>query len=206
MSRISLYSELGSVRGPADRSRLRVLYMSTEVMPVFESATAIRVRSVNLAKEELLKGKRELEQELKTLNEHLVNMEAVERRSGHGQSLDALPVVKKDEFRGMRAVDALENYLRARRGFKIPLPRIVADLVEGGVDPGHARGKKSDPAALVSHTLKIGIPNRKAFGYHPDSISEKTGAHVIPKGVKDEEITVWLGDAADQPKRRKRTS
>jgi hypothetical protein len=94
--------------------------MSTEVMSVSEPAPATRVRSVNLAKEELLKGKRDLEQQLKTIDEILANMEAVEKRSGY--SLEALPVVKKDEFRGMRAVDALENYLRARRGFKIPLP------------------------------------------------------------------------------------
>jgi hypothetical protein len=183
--------------------------MSTEVMPVFESAHAIRVRSVNLAKEELLKGKRELEQELKTLNEHLANMEAVERRSGHSQSLDTLPIAKKDEFKGMRPIDALENYLRARRGFKIPLPRIVADLVEGGVHPGSNRGKTSDPAELVSWTLKISVPSRKAFGYHPAGVSEKTGAPIIPKRVgdklvEDEEITIWLADAADQPKRRVR--
>jgi hypothetical protein len=34
----------------------------------------------------------------------------------------------------MRAMDALEAYLRVRRGFKIPLPIAAADLVEGGCD------------------------------------------------------------------------
>lgn len=161
------------------------------------------VQSVNLAKEELLKGKRELQRQLQTIEELLSNMEAVERRSGY--NLDHLPQVRKDEFKGKRTMDALDAYLRARRGFKIPFPRIVADLLEGGVDGGRPRGKKSDPAALVSHTLKIGIPNRRAtFGYSPEAVSEKSGAHIIPKGTRDEEITVWLADTADQPKRRQR--
>jgi hypothetical protein len=78
--------------------------------------------------------------------------------------------------------------------------------VEGGVDPGAPRGKKTDADALVRHTLKITLPNRrKIFGYSPDGINPKTGAHVIPKGTKDEDILVWLADSADEPRRRKRS-
>jgi hypothetical protein len=168
------------------------------------------VRSVNLAKEELLKGKRDLEQQLKTIEEILANMEAVEKRSGYGQSLDALPVVKPDDFRGKRAGEAVEPYLRARRGFKIPLPRIVADLVEGGADKGENRGKVTDPAKLISHTLKLSLGNWSRFcDFHPKE-HYKTAKGVdrvrVKKGTKDEDITVWLADAADQPKRRNRTS
>lgn len=160
-------------------------------------------RGISLAKEHLLTERRELQERLKAIDEILANIEAVERRSAH--NLD-LPVVRSDEFRGKRAVDALDAYLRARRGFKIPLSRAVADIVAGGVDPGQPRGNKSDPAALVSHTLKIALPNRRTtFSYEPDGVSKKTGAHVIPKGSKDEDIIVWLADTADQPKRRKRS-
>jgi hypothetical protein len=160
-------------------------------------------RSISLAKEHLLKGLRDAEEQVRIHKELIATFEAVERRSKPG--LDHLPPVRSDEYKGMRAMDALEAYLRVRRGFKIPLPIAAADLVEGGCDPGAPRGKKSDPIALVSHTLKIGVPNRpKLLEYAPDAIAPKTGAHVIPKGTRDEDITVWLAASADEPKRRKR--
>jgi hypothetical protein len=49
------------------------------------------------------------------------------------------------------------------------------------------------------------VPNRRdVFGYEPSAVNEKTGAHVIPKGVEDDEILIWLSETADQPRRRKR--
>jgi hypothetical protein len=159
--------------------------------------------SISSAKEELLKGLRKAEEEVRKYNELLATFEAVERRSLPG--LDQLPPVRSDEFKGMPAVRALEAYLRVRKGVKIPLPRAVADLVEGACDPGASRGNKVDPLALVTHTLKIGIPNRRdLFGYTPEGVSEETGAHVILKGTKAEDITVWLADEAEEPKSRRR--
>jgi len=98
----------------------------------------------------------------------------------------------------MRSFDALELYLRNRRSSEIPLSQAVADLVAGGVDPGQPRGRQTDPAALISHTLKIALPNRRrTFDWEP---------HGLLKGIKDEEITVWLADSAYVLKRRKRVS
>lgn len=174
--------------------------MASEVVSVSNSHP---FRSINLAKEELLKGLREAEQQAKTIKEILANMEAAEKRSG--QNLEMLPPVRKDEYRGMRAADALEIYLRSRRGYKIPLTRAVADLVDGGTNPGQPRGKKTDPIALVLHTLKIAVPNRRnVFRYTPEGTAEKTGAFIIPKGVRDEEIIIWLSEEADEPQKRKR--
>lgn len=176
--------------------------MSTEVISVPSIYPA--VQSVNLAKEELLKGKRELLRQLETIEELLSNMEAVERRADY--SLDKLVPVRKDEFKGKRAMEALDAYMRARKGHKIPFRRIIADLIEGGADPGSPRGSKTDPAVLIAHTLKIGIPNRPSvFEFSPVGQSKK-GAPIIPKGTRDEEITVWLADTADQPKRRRRSA
>jgi len=144
-----------------------------------------------------------IERQRKELLELKASVEAMERRAGY--SLEQLPLVRPNEYKGMRAVDALESYLRVRRGFKIPLARAVADLVEGGVDPGQPRGKKTDPVGLVSHTLKISIPNRPTiFSYAPEAVAEKSGARILPKGIKDEDVTVWLSESADQPKRRTR--
>jgi hypothetical protein len=177
--------------------------MSTEVFSVPISNPASGASPINLAKEKLLKGLADLDRQRKSIMDVLSYMEAMERRTGY--NLEDAPPIRKDEFRGARAVQALESYLRTRRGFRIPLSRIVKDLVEGGVDPGQPRGKKNDPAGLVAHTLKIAVPNRRdVFGYEPSAVNEKTGAHVIPKGIRDEDILVWLADTADQPRRRKR--
>jgi hypothetical protein len=178
--------------------------MSTEVISVPSLNHAARAANFfNHVKEEILTELAEIERGRQDLMELLANIEAKERRKGY--NLDNAPPVRKDEFRGVRAVQALESYLRIRRGFRVPLSRIVKDLVEGGVDPGQPRGSKNDPAGLVAHTLKIAVPNRRdVFGYEPAAVNEKTGAHVIPKGIRDEDILVWLADTADQPRRRKR--
>lgn len=174
--------------------------MASEVTPV---STGNPLRVVNLAREELLKGLREAEQQVKTFKEILSRLDEVEQRSNF--NLSHLPPVRQNEYRGMRAMDALESYLRARRGFKVPLKRAVEDLLEGGVDPGRSRGKQTEPSALISHTLKIGIPNRRStVAYQPDSVSAKTGAHVIPRGVPDDQIILWLAETADEPRRRTR--
>ena len=120
------------------------------------------------------------------------NIESLRKESGDR----GVPPVRPQEYAGMRAVDALESYFKGRRGLKISLARAVEDLIAGGVDPGKPRGRKTDPAGLVAHTIKITLPNRReTFNWTPDGLL---------KGVRSEEITIWLAESADQPKRRKR--
>jgi hypothetical protein len=162
--------------------------------------------SISLAKEHLLKGLRDAEQEVRRYKKLLATFEADERQSW--PDLDDLPPVRSEEYKGKRAMDALESYLRVRRGFKIPLALAAADLVEGGCDPGAPRGKKVDPAALVAHTLKIGVPNRlDVFDFEPKLLRKtKTGRErfIIPPKTPDENIKFLLSASADRAKRRKR--
>lgn len=115
-----------------------------------------------------------------------------------------IPPVKSREYQGMSAKDALEVYLKARRHLKVPLSRIVRDLLAGGADPGRPRGRITDPESLVSQTLKISLPNKaKLFEWTPQGLSKK-GKTIVKKGANDDDIFVWLADEADVPKRRKR--
>ena len=115
-----------------------------------------------------------------------------------------IPPVKSRDYQGNRAVDALENYLKARRDLRIPLSKAVRDLLAGGVDPGKPRGRINDPEALVSRTIKISLPNKSTiFEWTPQGLSKK-GKTIVKKGANDDDIFVWLADEADVPKRRKR--
>lgn len=177
--------------------------MSTEVIPVkHPSQSPVKTPFVDLAEEKLLEGKRQLEKELAYIDEVLNDLR--KRRKNKNSGLDSLPDVREGEFMGKRPVDALEWYLKARRGVRLPLSKVVADLVIGGAHPGNPRGSQTDPAALIAHTLKIGIPNRKRlFDFTPKATSKK-GLPVIPRKTPDSEIIVWLAETADQPTSRKR--
>jgi hypothetical protein len=106
------------------------------------------------------------------------------------------PHVTPGEYVGQRVVTALESYLRARRGLRIPLTRIVQDLMTGGVDPGSPRGRNNDPARLIAQTVKIALPNkRKTFQWEPDGLLKK---------VPEEKIVLWLAPTADELRRRSR--
>lgn len=177
--------------------------MSTEIIPVKTlHSTSVKTPFVDLAEEKLLEGKRQLEKELAYIEEVLTDIRRRKQKKSSG--IDALPDVKEGEFMGKRPVDALEWYLKARRGIRIPLSKAVADLLIGGAHPGNPRGRQSDPAALIAHTLKIGIPNRrKLFDFTPKGTSSK-GRAVIPRRTPDGDILVWLAETADDPIRRKR--
>jgi hypothetical protein len=163
-------------------------------------------RYIGLAKEELLKGLREAERAVQTFKEHIAAIEAVERRSVG--NLEHLPPIRENEFKGNRAVKALDSYLRGRRGLRIPLSRVVADLVEGAADPGAPRGNKKDPAELIDHTLKLSLGNLpRLLDYEPKMHYKTTRGRDRTKVRPDtpsEDILVWLADTADEPKRRQR--
>ena len=111
--------------------------------------------------------KRKLENQLKDVNQIIANI--VKVQSGvDGSSLPDLPAVIPGQYVGQRAVDALENYLRGRKGLRIPLDRAVQDLIAGGADTGQPGGRSADPAERMTHNLKIAIPNRtETFGWEP---------------------------------------
>jgi hypothetical protein len=143
------------------------VFMPTTTQPnAFDASEEYFLRQL----EDLRRQQKECEDMIKRLRE------AKKRIMG---GVAEIPPVKPGEYVSMRPVDALEHYLKARRGLRIPLNRAVSDLVAGGVDAGQPRGKKNDPAALVTHTLKISLPNRKdTFGWSPEHINPK-GRHVI---------------------------
>lgn len=134
-----------------------------------------------------------LEAQAKRLRQIVDNIRAAKRMRGLGAEI---PGVKRDEYKGMRATDALEVYLRSRRDMRISLAQAVADLITGGVDPGQPRGRQNDPTALLAHTLKIALQNRAAtFQWEPAGLL---------KGIPDDKIMLSLAETADQPRRRKR--
>jgi len=148
---------------------------------------------LSLAEDQLVNEMSDLEGRLKTLKGILENLRAARKTAAGGQ--DIRPV-SPEEYRGLRIVDALETYLRARRGIKIPLPRIIEGLVVGGVDPGKPRRNRTDPAALISQTIKISLPNNdRIFAWEPKGLL---------KGVDESTIFVWLAPSADEVKRRKK--
>lgn len=111
--------------------------------------------------------------------------------------------VRKNEFQGLRAVEALENYLRARPGIRISLKQAVEQILQGGAAWGEPRGRSADPARRAIHNLKIAFSNRsKTFAWEPKTLTRK-GWPGVPKG--DVDIVVWLAESAQTPKKRKRT-
>lgn len=135
----------------------------------------------------------------------------------HGRSSEAqisiqtpeFASVKPDRYRGERAIDAAIAYLKENpRRVHIPLSQIVDALVQGGADHGKPRRPNDTPAALISHTLKIGIPNRhpETLDWEPKEINRKTGKLIVRKRVPNSKIMVWLTDMADEPKRRRRAT
>lgn len=94
-----------------------------------------------------------------------------------------IPSVIVDQYKGMKLSPAFEAYMKARRGFKIPLAKVIEDLKASGVELV-TPGSKNSP----KQNLKITI-------------------HFRPKMFTFDEKTelVWLADTADlPPKKRKR--
>lgn len=110
------------------------------------------------------------------------------------------PSVIPGQYAGQRAIDALENYLRARKGLRVPLDRCVQDLIAGGAGTDKTAGRSSDPARRMTHNLKIAVPNRpETFCWEPVVASRK-GLPAMPRrpGRKgpDVSVTVWLTTGA----------
>ena len=112
-----------------------------------------------------------------------------------------LPSVIPGQYVGQRAIDALENYLRARPRLRIPLDKAVQELIAGRANTGQP-GRNSDPAKRMTHNLKIAVPNRtETFGWEP-VVETRKGLPGMPKG--NASVTVWLAEEAGVAKRRKR--
>lgn len=116
-----------------------------------------------------------LERQLAQAKIILANMRTF--REQLADEVPGVPHVRPGQYQGMRPVDALESYLRIRKGNQVPLPKIVADLVVGGVNPGAPRGRKNDPAGLIEHTLKISLPPKG--GHHRMEAVRITERHPV---------------------------
>ncbi len=130
-------------------------------------------------------------QQASELQKKATELEEVIRRlrglsDGGSAELDIRHVII-GEFKGHKISLALTLYLRERRGQRIPIDRVVDDLLLAGVDPGKQRSNQT-PAQTMRHNLKITVAN-------------------TPKKVQyDPELSViWAADTIDeQPKRRVR--
>jgi hypothetical protein len=112
----------------------------------------------------------------------------------------SVPHVKPHEYDGLRAIDALENYLRSRPGIKLPLAQAVEHVLKGGAAWGSPRGRSSDPVRRAIHNIKIALPNRtKTFSWEPTTITAK-GWKAAPKG--NVPITIWLAESATAPSKK----
>ncbi len=115
------------------------------------------------------------------------NLDAAMAEQGD-RGLRDLPSVTPREVAGMRTSKALEAYLKRRAGFKIPITRVVQDLLAGGLDPGKPHSKKDpSPEKNLDHKLKIVMrQNTKLVQW-------------------DENWTMWLAPTATEaPKPRKK--
>lgn len=158
---------------------------------------AAKTDHLAVVEESLLATRHNLQKQLSAVDTMIDNLRNL--RDGSGEK--PIPPVRPNEYAGMRAARALENYLRARREFRIPLSKAIADLLMGGVESGKPRGKKTDPASLISHALKIMLPNRtETFAWDPVTPTRK-GLPGVPKG--NHEILVWLSPKADEPRLKK---
>ena len=140
--------------------------------------------------------------ELDILNSKKRSLERIlaDIRSNSAANCFTVLPVQPDEYKGMKVTRALENYLRARRGMRIPLSRAAHDLVAGGVPHGKPRGRKSDSVGLVEQSLKIGLPYlTRIFSWEP-MVQTTKGLPGVPKGV---DSSVWLAQTADEPVQRK---
>jgi hypothetical protein len=125
-----------------------------------------------------------LEKSLQELNS------SQEGKGTSGNAQDALQPVVKDEYKGMILRNAIETYLRARRGHRISFERVVSDLLLAGVDPGLPRLGQSDPVRLLSHNLKILMAlRRNLIAWEPQG---------KPGKIHPKDLTIWLAPSADE--------
>lgn len=130
-------------------------------------------------------------------------LEVTEKLNGnHGVTaeINLLPPVLPGDYPGMTRKDALEYYMRQRKGNRIPLSKIVADLLAGGVDPGEPRKAGETPAATLAHNIKIGLsqPGSRLYGREPEGKLTR---------IDSRDIKVWLDETAAEvppaPRRRR---
>lgn len=118
----------------------------------------------------------------KQIDEIIANLKNI-RSVPRAVENSSIPDVVPDQYKGMKLSPAFEAYMKARRGFKIPLAKVIEDLKASGVELV-TPGSKNSP----KQNLKITI-------------------HFRPKMFTFDEKTelVWLADTADlPPKKRKR--
>lgn len=113
--------------------------------------------------------------QLKKIDEILAHMRAL--RSVPRTSDTDLPPVVPDEYKGLKLSPALEVYLRARAGFKIPIGKVVEDLEIGGADMGGP--------TRHAHNLKITLSSRyqtfAKWDKDTDTVSLSETATLPPK-------------------------
>lgn len=177
--------------------------MPSEIMRGGVSVPTPEPDHLAIAEESLLAKEDSLKRQLAHIQGVIANLRS-ERgvSSGEPPEVTVHAPVKKDEYRGYRAAEAMESYLRSRPG-KIPLSTIVKDMVFGGAEPGARRSGETDIAKLTSWNLRIAIGAvNSRFDFHPKKLDKKTGKMKIPKKVPNEQVMVWLSEAAAVPKKR----
>ncbi len=107
------------------------------------------------AKDRLMKDCKKLERQIDRYKELIGNIDVM-IKSVQGDLPPEIPAVVPDTYKGMRLGTALEAYLKARGGFKIPFHRAAEDLYIGGADIGD----RGHGASGRLHNLRITLPKK----------------------------------------------
>jgi hypothetical protein len=94
-------------------------------------------------------------------------------------AIDAIPPITTGQYKGMKLSPAFEAYLKERKGFRIPIERVVADLQLAGADMG-------GPKRPAQQNLKITMQMRKSLvQWEPET------------------WTMWLAPTAEEAPRKR---
>jgi hypothetical protein len=154
---------------------------------------------VSEAKKPLQLHLAKLRQEVAAVEEILGRFDAM--NGAPSSEIKLLPPVMPGEYKGQSRKDALEYYMRQRRGNRVPLSKIVADLLAGGCNAGEARKVGESPEATLAHNIKIGLsqPGARLYGRSPAGKLTR---------VDSRDILVWLDETAAEvppaPRRRRK--
>ena len=143
------------------------------------------VPQVDTEPDELDLMRADLVKQISTLERRIANMKKIKQnidellgvRPDEPKAEDAksIPPVVKNQYAGMKTRYALEPYMKARQGMKIPSEKILEDLAFGGAIMGGSKKK------LHMRNLRIAVGNRKKVYEH------------------DKQWNIWLAPTAFEP-------
>jgi len=99
----------------------------------------------------LLEAKRKLATQMQTIDSALANF----RPNGSSHHSLQIDPVTPGQYKGMRMTNALESYLKARPGVKIPIDKVVEDLRIGGAEMGQFKRHRQNLKILMKNRTSL---------------------------------------------------